>query len=283
MSDKKLTNLTLRSTVHPPAEGKRPFVELSLLSETVPTPKADEVIIRVEATPLNPSDLYLLLPTHHATEIPKSVVSKDSAGRPTLRADIPDQYFQGLKPRVSTPLPVGNEGAGTVVDAGSSAEAQRLIGKTVAVLGGAMYSQYRCVKASQCLELSPGTTAREGASCFVNPLTVLGMLETMKMENFKGLVHTAAASQLGQMLVKACNADGIPLVNVVRKADQEELLKSLGAKYIVNSSSPTFQDDLEKAIQATNAFLAFDATGGGSLASIILNAMEKAANKNMTS
>jgi NADPH2:quinone reductase len=181
--------------------------------------------------------------------------------------------------RVDQPLPVGNEGGGVVVKAGSSPEAQAFMGKTVGILGGAMYSQFRCVKVNQALALPPGTTPREGASCFVNPLTALGMVGTMRMESHKALVHTAAASNLGQMLVKLCIEDGVPLVNIVRKQEQVDLLKSIGAKYVCNSSEPTFMTDLVDACVATGATLGFDATGGGRLAGQILTAMEIALNR----
>jgi len=165
------------------------------------------------------------------------------------------------------------------VEYGESKEAQKLLGKLVAAYGGGMYTQYRVLPAQYVLELLPGTTAAEGAACFVNPLTVLGMIETMKIEGFKGLIHTAAASQLGQMLVRACQHDNIPLINIVRKQEQVEILKSLGAKYILNSSSPTFPKDLENAVAETGVYLAFDATGGGLLAHNILAAMERAASR----
>lgn len=141
-----------------------------------------------------------------------------------------------------------------------------------------MYAQYRAVDAAACLVLPEGTTAREGASSFVNPLTALGMVETMRREGHSGLVHTAAASNLGQMLVKLCVEDGVALVNIVRKPHQEELLRSLGAVYVCNSASPTFMRDLIEALKATSATLAFDAIGGGKLASKILTGMEAAAN-----
>src|SRR6202034_1566262 len=188
-----------------------------------------------------------------------------------------DAVLKGLTARVDKPLPVGNEGAGTVVAAGSSSAAQALIGKTVGIAGGGMYTQYRAVDASACLVLPEGVTAKDGASSFVNPLTALGMLETMRREGHSGLVHTAAASNLGQMLVKLCIKDGVPLVNIVRKPDQEELLRSLGAVHVLNSASPSFSTDLVGALKATSATLAFDATGGGTLASQILNGMEQAA------
>jgi NADPH:quinone reductase len=201
-----------------------------------------------------------------------------TAERPTVTASLGAGALGGLSGRVDKSLPVGLEGAGTVVAAGSSPAAQALVGKTVGIAGGGIYSQYRVVDASACLVLPEGATARDGASSFVNPLTALGMLETMRREGHSGLVHTAAASNLGQMLVKLCISDGVPLVNVVRKTDQEELLKSLGAVHVCNSSSPSFARDLTEALKATSATLAFDATGGGTLASQILNAMEQAAN-----
>jgi threonine dehydrogenase-like Zn-dependent dehydrogenase len=163
------------------------------------------------------------------------------------------------------------------VAAGSSPAAQALLGKTVGIAGGAMYSQYRAIDASACLVLPDGSAAKDGASSFVNPLTALGMLETMRREGHSGLVHTAAASNLGQMLVKLCAKDGVPLVNIVRKPDQEELLRSLGAVHVLNSASPSFEADLVAALKATSATLAFDATGGGTLVSQILNGMEQAA------
>jgi NADPH:quinone reductase len=141
-----------------------------------------------------------------------------------------------------------------------------------------MYAQYRAVDAGACLVLPDDATARDGASSFVNPLTALGMLETMRREGHSALVHTAAASNLGQMLVKLCQADGVPLVNVVRKPEQEAILRALGAEHVLNSESPSFTGDLVEALEATSATLAFDATGGGTLADRLLSGMEAAAN-----
>ena len=152
-----------------------------------------------------------------------------------------------------------------------------LLGKTVAAAGGAMYGQYRAVDAGLCLELPAGTPAVDGASSFVNPMTALGMVETMRMENHTALVHTAAASNLGQMLNRLCLSDQVPLVNVVRKPEQEELLRAAGARHVCNSTSPDFMDELTAAIKETGATLGFDATGGGKLASQILTCMEAAA------
>jgi NADPH2:quinone reductase len=187
--------------------------------------------------------------------------------------------MKALAGRVDQSLPVGNEGAGVVVQAGSSDQARALMGKTVAILGGAMYAQFRCIKASQCLVLPQGTTPAEGASCFVNPLTALGMVETMRREGHSALLHTAAASNLGQMLNKICLGDGVELVNIVRREEQAGVLKAIGAKHVVSSGSQTFLDDLTEALAATGATLAFDAVGGGRLASQILSCMEAAANR----
>ena len=250
-------------------------LELSLHEVAVPTPAQDEVVVRVEASPINPSDLGLLIPS--AADMSAATVT-GTPDRPVVTAPLRDGALAGMAARGGISLPVGNEGAGTVVAAGESAQAQALLGKTVGIAGGAMYAQYRVVKAEACLVLPEGTSAKEGASSFVNPLTALGMLETMRREGHSALVHTAAASNLGQMLVKACLADGVPLVNIVRKAEQEEILRGLGAVHVCNSSSPSFETDLVEALKATSATLAFAATGGGTLASQILNGMERAAN-----
>jgi len=249
-------------------------LELSLHEVPIPVPAANEVLVRVEASPINPSDLGLLLAGADMT----TAIVAGTPERPVVTASLAEVTPRALSARVDRSLPVGNEGAGTVVAAGSSATAQALLGRTVSIAGGAMYTQYRAVDVSACLVLPEGTTAREGASSFVNPLTALGMIETMRREGHPGLVHTAAASNLGQMLVKLCVEEGVPLVNIVRKPDQEERLRSLGAVYVCNSTSPTFMRDLIEALEATSATLAFDATGGGTLASQILTGMEAAAN-----
>jgi NADPH2:quinone reductase len=249
-------------------------LELSLHEVPVPAPGANEVLVRVEASPINPSDLGLLIASADMT----TATVAGTPERPVVTASVGEAALGALSARLDKSLPVGNEGAGTVVAAGESQAAQALVGKTVAIAGGAMYTQYRAVDASACLVLPDGATARDGASSFVNPMTALGMTETMRREGHSGLVHTAAASNLGQMLVKLCQKDGIPLVNIVRKPEQEELLRSLGAAYVCNSASPSFSTDLVEALKATSATLAFDATGGGTLASQILNGMEEAAN-----
>jgi NADPH2:quinone reductase len=262
--------LQIRSLVR--ANGE---LELSLHDDPVPEPQAHEVVIRVEASPMNPSDLGLLF---GAADMGTARFS-GTAERPVVTATVPERARPAMAGRLDQSMPVGNEGAGVVVKAGSSPAAQALLGKTVAAIGGAMYSQYRAVAAAQCIELPAGTTAAEGASCFVNPLTSLGMVETMRKEGHKALVHTAAASNLGQMLNKICQKDGIALVNIVRKQEQEDLLRGLGAKYVCNATSPTFLEDLTQALVETGATLAFDATGGGKLAGQILGCMEAALNR----
>jgi len=262
------TGLQLRSLVRADQT-----LELFLDTVEVPEPGPGEVVVRVEAAPINPSDLGLLLAGADVT----AAVVGGSADRPVVTAPLPDAAMRAVAGRVGIPMPAGNEGAGTVVAAGTSAAAAALLGKTVAAAGGAMYAQYRCVDASLCLELPEGTQAVDGASSFVNPMTVLGMVETMRLENHVALVHTAAASNLGQMLNRLCLQDQIPLVNIVRRPEQEELLRSAGATYVCNSTSPAFMAELTAALQETAATLAFDATGGGKLASQILTCMEAAA------
>lgn len=263
--------LQLRSIVRASGE-----LELSLADVPMPEPKADEVVVRIDAAPMNPSDLGLLF---GAADMATAKAS-GTADHPVVKASVPERAMPAMAARLDESMPVGNEGAGTVVQAGSSPAAQALLGKTVGVIGGAMYSQYRAVSVAQCLVLPEGTTAAEGASWFVNPLTSLSMVETMRREGHTALVHTAAASNLGQMLNKICLKDGIGLVNIVRKPEQAALLKKLGAAYVVDSSAPTFMADLTDAISATGATIAFDAIGGGKLAGQILTAMEIAVNRN---
>ena len=252
-------------------------LELSLVEVETPEPGPDEILVRMEAAPLNPSDLALLFgPADMAT----AKVS-GSPERPVITADIPAKLMKMVTARIGESLPVGNEGSGVVVAAGSSDAAQALLGKMVGLVGGDMYCQYRCVNVFQALALEEGTTAAEGASCFVNPLTSLAMVETMRAEGHKALVHTAAASNLGQMLNRICINEGVDLVNIVRKPEQEEILKALGAKYICNSSADNFYAELTEALVQTGATIAFDATGGGKLGSDILTCMEAAAARSM--
>jgi NADPH:quinone reductase len=267
------TGLQLRSLVKSSGD-----LELSLTHVPTPTPAANEVLVRIEAAPINPSDLGLLFAGADLSQASQ----RGTQDHPVVAARVPDAMLKGMAARFDQSMPVGNEGAGVVVEAGSSAAAQALLGKTVAVLGGAMYSQYRCVAVEQCLALPAGATAAEGASSFVNPLTALGMVETMRSEGHSALVHTAAASNLGQMLNRICQKDKIALVNIVRSDAQAALLRGIGAAHVCNSSSPTFMKDLIDALTATGATLAFDAIGGGKLAGQILTCMEVALNKKAT-
>ena len=264
------TGLQLRSLVKPSGE-----LELSLVTVDTPAPAADEVVVRVEATPLNPSDIGLLF---GAADVSTASL-QGSGANSVMTMKIPDAYMKSMTARLNQSMPVGNEGAGVVVAAGASPAAQALLGKTVSILAGAMYSQYRSVKADSCLVLPADASAADGASCYVNPLTALAFVETMRHEGHKAIVHTAAASNLGQMLNKICIKDGIQLVNIVRSPEQALILKNLGATYIVDSSQPSFMDDLTAALVTTGATLAFDATGGGKLAGQILTCMEVALNK----
>jgi NADPH:quinone reductase-like Zn-dependent oxidoreductase len=270
MSADHKTGLQLRSLIKKTGE-----LELSLLSVPTPEPAEDEVLVRIEATPINPSDLGLLVGAADMTTA-KSSGTKDA---PVVTAKVPEAGMKAMGGRLDESMPVGNEGAGKVIATGSSDAAKALLGKTVSIIGGAMYAQYRTVKARDVLVLPEGTSAADGASWFVNPLTALGMTETMRRENHKALVHTAAASNLGQMLNKICLADGIPLVNIVRSAEQAAILRKIGAKHIVDSSAASFIDELTNALVETGATIAFDAIGGGKLASDILTCMEIAANK----
>ena len=252
-------------------------IEISIANVEMPIPGDDEVLIEVHAAPINPSDLGLLL--SFAADL--STINISGSGDETVTSmKIHPALMGAMKPRIDESMPVGNEGSGIVIDAG--ANAKELIGKTVGLAGGSMYSQYRCVPAANCLVMEEGTSPAEAASSFVNPLTALAFIETMKMENHTAILHTAAASNLGQMLVKICKADDIPLVNIVRKQEQVDLLKGIGAEHVCNTSDSNFMESLVSALVTTGATLGFDATGGGNggeLPGQILAAMEVAANK----
>jgi NADPH:quinone reductase-like Zn-dependent oxidoreductase len=275
LQEKKVSdhNIELTSTI---SEDNK--LEVALREIEIPQPGENQVVIRVEAAPINPSDLGVMFSAADMSTASQS----GNADRPVISADVPAKFMGAVKKRVGKSIPVGNEGAGTVVAAGSSDAAQSLMGKTVAFIGGGSYRKYLCANVQSCLELEPGTTAVEGASSFINPLTSLAMIETMRAEGHKAIVHAAAASNLGQMLNRICIADGIDLVNIVRKPEQEELLRDMGAKYVVNSSSDSFMADLTQALIDTGATIAFDPIGGGRLANDILTCMEAAVSRNMT-
>ena len=265
-----ISGLQLRSLIRKNGE-----LEVSLADVEVLPPAPNEVVVRIEASPINPSDLGLLFGVADMSTARQT----GTAVYPAITADVPQAAMVAMAGRVEQSFQVGNEGAGIVVAAGASEAAQALLGKVIAVIGGGMYAQYRTVNAEDCLVLPEGTTPADGASCFVNPLTALGMVETMRLEGHKALVHTAAASNLGQMLNKICLKDKIGLVNIVRDAAQEEMLRALGARYVCNSVAPSFEDDLTQALIETEATLAFDAIGGGTLVGQILSCMEAAINQ----
>jgi NADPH:quinone reductase-like Zn-dependent oxidoreductase len=257
------------------AEGK---LEVSLVDQPIADPRDDQVVVKVLATPINPSDLGLLFGAGDLTTA--QISTRD--GHPLVTADVPAPGMRAMAGRIGEAMPVGNEGSGVVIAAGASPAAQALLGKTVAMLGGAMYAQYRTLRVADCMVLPDGTAPADGASCFVNPLTALSMTEVMRREGHSALVHTAAASNLGQMLVKICAKDGIPLVNVVRSPGQVALLRGIGALHVADSSAPDFQDVLTAMLVETGATIAFDAIGGGKLAGQLLSCMEAAAVKRMT-
>jgi len=265
-TDNHESGLQLRTLVT--TEG---MLELSLARVPTPEPGPDEVLIRVEAAPINPSDLGLLV---GGVDVSGAKSSGAGEGAKTT-VSVPPAYMRAMAARVGQSLAAGNEGAGVVIKAG--ANAQGLLGKTVALFGGAMYSQHRIARACDLLVLPDDATAVEGAACFVNPLTALAMVGAMRLEKHTAIVHTAAASNLGQMLVKICLEDGVPLVNVVRSAAQADLLRGIGAVHVVDSSAPDFQQALTTAMIVTGATVAFDAIGGGRLGGQILAAMEAAA------
>jgi NADPH:quinone reductase len=274
MTDLPATNLTMLTLVKP--EGQ---LEISLVRKPMPAPLDHEVLVKILATPINPSDLGLLVGGADMS----TARASERDGLPVVTADVPPAGMRAMAGRVGEALPLGNEGCGTVVQAGASPEAQALMGKTVAVFGGEIYAEYRCLPAAMCMVLPDGTDAKDGASCFVNPLTSLAFTEVMKNEGHSAIAHTAAASNLGQMLVKICAKDGIPLVNIVRSEAQVALLKGIGATHIVNSAAENFLSDLTDALVETGATIGFDAIGGGKQAGQILGCMEAAAAKRATS
>jgi NADPH:quinone reductase-like Zn-dependent oxidoreductase len=268
MTEAALTSLELRTTVMPDGT-----LTLDLAETHIPDPGPDDVVVQIQAAPINPSDLGLLIG-------PADLATLQAAGtpdRPVVKIRIPETQMPAMAPRLGQSMPIGNEAAGTVIRAG--ANAQNLLGRLVGIAGGAMYTQYRTLPARACMPLPPGATAADGASMTVNPLTALAMVETMRREGHHAIVHSAAASNLGQMLTRICLMDGIPLVNIVRTAAQADILRALGAPHILNSTDPDFPAALTDAIAATGATIAFDPIGGGTLPNTILHAMEDAANR----
>jgi NADPH2:quinone reductase len=263
-----MKTLQMQSCVH-----ENGTVECALKEVEVTEPSGDEVLVEIDAAPINPSDLGLMF----GAADPSRAQETERDGQPALVLEVPPAAMRAMAPRIGHWMPVGNEGSGRVIAAGEDESAQALLGKRVGMFGGEMYAGYRCLPSSQCLAFPDTISAEQAASCFVNPMTALGFLETREMEGQKGIVHTAAASNLGQMLVRLCQADDIPLVNIVRSEEQVQLLTSMGAQWVLNSQSDEFMKELVDALVATGATLAFDAIGGGRLVNRILTAMELAA------
>ena len=263
-----MKTLQMQSCVH-----ENGTVECALKEVEVPSPSGDEVLVEIDAAPINPSDLGLMF----GAADPSSAQETERDGQPAILLEVPPAAMRAMAPRIGHWMPVGNEGSGRVIAAGEDESAQALLGKRVGMFGGEMYAGYRCLPSGQCLAFPDTISAEQAASCFVNPMTALGFLETREMEGQKGIVHTAAASNLGQMLVRLCQADDIPLVNIVRSEEQVQLLTSMGAQWVLNSQSDEFMKELVDALVATGATLAFDAIGGGRLVNRILTAMELAA------
>lgn len=249
---------------------------LSLAEVATAPPGDDEVVVRVEAAPLNPSDQGLMF----AAADFATLTAGGSASSPVATLKVAPDRLHGQRLRIGKALPIGNEGAGTVVAAGR--DVKQLEGRRVGMIGGGMYADYRKLRAQDVMPLPAGASAAEGASMFVNPLTALGFVETMRREGHTALVHTAAASNLGQMLQRICRADGIPLVNIVRSGRQAQLLRDLGATHVLDSQDADFPAQLVAALEQTGATLAFDPIGGGTLGSRILQAMEQVATGKLT-
>lgn len=260
------TGLELRSTVAADAS-----VTVAVEQREIPEPGDDQVVVRVEAAPVNPSDMGVLFAGGDVTR-----AEATGGDLPGVRVPLDPDRMRALAARVGKPMPVGNEGAGTVVAAGSSERAQALVGRVVGFLSGNAYAEYRVLHVDQCLPMHPGTTAEQAAAAFVNPLTALGMVETMRAEGHTALVHTVGASNLGLMLNRLCLADGVPLVNLVRRPEQAELLRAEGAEHVVDTSADDFPERLVAALKATGATIAFDAISGGTLVDTLLRSMEQA-------
>lgn len=270
MSDANIpaTGHELRSTVSD--DGR---VTLAVREFEIAAPGPDEVVVRVEAAPVNPSDLGMLF----AMADLDAAEATGSGDLPAVSAPLSERVLAAQRGRWGRAMPVGNEGGGTVVAAGSSDAAQALLGKVVGFLSGNAYATHRTLNAASCLAMHDGTTGEQAAACFVNPLTALGMVETMTAEGHTALVHTVGASNLGRMLNRICLDDGVALVNIVRRAEHVDDLRAAGAEHVVDSSAESFRDDLVAALRATGATIAFDAIGGGELAGTLLSCMERVA------
>ncbi|KZX58744.1 NADH oxidase [Halioglobus sp. HI00S01] len=252
------------------AEGK---LTVEVAQTELPEPKGSQILVKMEAAPINPSDLAVL------TGPADLAGAEYSPGR--FVADMPEPFYSGQKARHGMRLPVGNEGAGEVVAAGDDEYAQSLIGQRVACVPGTAYSEYCIADAMLSLPLGE-LSSEQGASAFVNPMTALGFVETARAAGQNAIIHTAAASNLGQMLLKICQEDDIALVNIVRKSEQADMLRDMGATHVVNSADEDFFSQLCAAIEETGAYFGFDPIGGGQMTDTCFRAMEQVAARNMS-
>jgi NADPH:quinone reductase-like Zn-dependent oxidoreductase len=252
-------------------------LRLRLAEEPIVQPGPDEVVLRLEAVPINPSDLMTLL----AAADPAKARGGGSAGRPEVTIPLAPEAAQAYAGRFGLPLEPGLAGAGTVVAAGGNCE--RMIGRRVAALSmrQGTFGQYVTVANAECALLPQGVSSRDAADVFCNPMTALAIAETVRLEGHGALIHTAAASNLGRMLLRICREDGIPLVNIVRREQQAAQLVALGADHVCNSSAPDFAEQLRAAVAATGATIAFDAIGGGTMPGLLLETMETVAAADM--
>ena len=247
---------------------------LSIVENEIPTPNDDEVVVEMEAAPINPSDMFPLL---GFADYSKGELVTDG-NEQKMVAPVPPQFVDAMRARLDQTLPVGNEGSGRVIAAG--ANVKHLEGKLVSLVTGQCYQQFVKAPAFMCLPHKDDTSAEEAASSYVNPLTALGFVETLKAEGHKAMAHTAAASNLGQMVLKLCLQEGIDLICIIRSDEQAKILKDLGAKYVINSNDDDFKDQLVDAMAETGATLAFDAIGAGDMADTLLASMERALSRN---
>jgi NADPH:quinone reductase-like Zn-dependent oxidoreductase len=217
---------------------------LCVVSKPVPRPRPGKVLVRIEAAPCNPSDLVFM------------------------------QGFYGVK----KPLPAvpGWEGAGTVVASGGGIMGGWLKGKRVACAGQSesdgTWAEYYLADVKSCVPLRKNITLEQGATMLINPLTALALVETAKKGGHRAIVQTAAASQLGRMVLRLTLDSKLALINIVRRKEQEAVLKSMGAEFVLNSESESFEDQLREACHRLQATIAFDAVAG-EMTGKIFNAM----------
>jgi len=221
------------------------FASLALVDKPVPRPANGQVLVRIAAAPINPSDLM---------------------------------FLRGMYIKKKLPVVAGFEASGIVVAAGSGFMARFLLGKRVACVapydGDGTWAEYMVTSANFCIPLRKNVSFEQGASLIVNPLTAWALMDMAKRGRHQAVIQTAAASALGKMIIRLGQRLVIPVINIVRRQEHAELLQSLGAKYALNSSASNFNDDLKKLCHDLQASLAFDAVAG-EMAGRVLHAMPK--------